>query len=53
MIVGIITGTYSSVFIASSIVVIWQGKEPVKVAPSSSANAPTAPKKKSDKRRAS
>jgi preprotein translocase subunit SecF len=53
MIVGIITGTYSSVFIASSIVVIWQGREPMKVAPSSSASAPTAPKKKSDKRRAS
>ena len=53
MIVGIITGTYSSVFIAAAIVVIWQGKEPMKVAPSSSANAPTAPKKKSDKRRAS
>jgi len=53
MIVGIITGTYSSVFIASAIVVIWQSKEPVKVAPSASASAPTAPKKKSDKRRAS
>ena len=53
MIVGIITGTYSSVFIAAAIVVIWQSKEPVKVAPSASANAPAAPKKKSDKRRAS
>jgi len=53
MIVGIITGTYSSVFIASAIVVIWQSKEPVKVAPSASASATTAPKKKSDKRRAS
>ena len=53
MIVGIITGTYSSVFIAAAIVVIWQGKEPMKVAPSSSANAPAASKKKSDKRRAS
>jgi len=53
MIVGIITGTYSSVFIAAAIVVIWQSKEPVKVAPSASASAPTAPKKKSDKRRAS
>ena len=29
MIVGIITGTYSSVFIAAAIVLIWQGKEVV------------------------
>ena len=28
MIVGIITGTYSSVFIAAAIVVIWQGRTP-------------------------
>ena len=53
MIVGIITGTYSSVFIASSIVVIWQGRGPVapsaQVAPVASATA----RKKSDKRRAS
>jgi preprotein translocase subunit SecF len=33
MIVGIITGTYSSVFIAAAIVIIWQGRGPVKVAP--------------------
>jgi preprotein translocase subunit SecF len=39
MIVGIITGTYSSVFIAAAIVVIWQGRTPVKVAPA----APVAP----------
>jgi preprotein translocase subunit SecF len=51
MIVGIITGTYSTVFIAAAIVVIWQGREPVKVAPAAPV-APTA-KKKSDKRRAS
>ncbi|HEX6465103.1 MAG TPA: protein translocase subunit SecF, partial [Vicinamibacterales bacterium] len=39
MIVGIITGTYSSVFIAAAIVVIWQGRVPVKLAPA----APVAP----------
>jgi uncharacterized iron-regulated membrane protein len=39
MIVGIITGTYSSVFIAAAIVLIWQGRAPVKVAPA----APVAP----------
>jgi preprotein translocase subunit SecF len=33
MIVGIITGTYSSVFIAAAIVLIWQGRRPMKVAP--------------------
>jgi preprotein translocase subunit SecF len=49
MIVGIITGTYSSVFIAAAIVVIWQGRAPLKTAPA----APVAPAKKSNKRRAS
>src|SRR6478752_2689705 len=53
MIVGIITGTYSSVFIAAAIVLIWQGRAPVKVAPA----APVAPAGKSSgkpgKRRAS
>jgi preprotein translocase subunit SecF len=53
MIVGIITGTYSSVFIAAAIVVIWQGRSPVKAAPA----APVAPSGKSTgkagKRRAS
>jgi preprotein translocase subunit SecF len=39
MIIGIITGTYSSVFIAAAIVLIWQGRAPVKVAPA----APVAP----------
>jgi preprotein translocase subunit SecF len=43
MIIGIITGTYSSVFIAAAIVVIWQGRTPVKVAPA----APVAPAGKS------
>ena len=53
MIVGIITGTYSSVFIAAAIVVIWQGRTPTKMAPA----APVAPAGKSsgkaNKRRAS
>ena len=43
MIVGIITGTYSSVFIAAAIVVIWQGRTPLKTAPA----APVAPARKS------
>jgi preprotein translocase subunit SecF len=50
MIVGIITGTYSSVFIAAAIVVIWQGRQPVKVAPAASAATPA---RKSGRRRAS
>jgi preprotein translocase subunit SecF len=45
MIVGIITGTYSSVFIASAIVVLWRGRGP-KVAPAAPAETP----KKSGKR---
>src|SRR3954452_1441118 len=52
MIIGIITGTYSSVFIAAAIVVIWQGRAPVKASPAA-AVAPTAPAKKAGKRRAS
>ncbi len=39
MIVGIITGTYSSVFIAAAIVVIWQGRKPMKAAPAAPAAA--------------
>jgi preprotein translocase subunit SecF len=46
MIVGIITGTYSSVFIAAAIVVIWQGRTPLKTAPA----APVAPARKQGKR---
>jgi preprotein translocase subunit SecF len=38
MIVGIITGTYSSVFVAAAIVTIWQGKGPTRAA----ANAPAS-----------
>lgn len=43
MIVGIITGTYSSTFIAAAIVVIWRGKR--RVAAPAAATAPTAPSK--------
>jgi len=60
MIIGIITGTYSSVFIAAAIVVIWQGKgpqAPMKSAPAATASPVAAGggavAKKSGKRRAS
>ncbi|PYR58048.1 MAG: protein translocase subunit SecF [Acidobacteria bacterium] len=46
MIVGIITGTYSSVFIAAAIAVIWQGRKPVKTAPAAAqAPAPAVDRK--------
>jgi preprotein translocase subunit SecF len=56
MIVGIITGTYSSVFIAAAIVVIWQGSKPATPVASAAAATAKAPGKatgKSGKRRAS
>jgi preprotein translocase subunit SecF len=45
MIVGIITGTYSSVFIASAVVSFWRGKSPTRAAAHAPAVAttPTAP----------
>ena len=49
MIVGIITGTYSSVFIAAAIVVLWQKGRKGPVAPAAPV-APTAPAKKAGKR---
>jgi len=54
MIVGIVTGTYSSVFIASAIAIIWQGRAKKAGALSKSA-AETAPDKarKPGRRRAS
>jgi preprotein translocase subunit SecF len=54
MIVGIITGTYSSVFIAAAIVVLWQKRmgPPAKTAPAAAAPAAT-PKKSSKRARAS
>ncbi|HTL45151.1 MAG TPA: protein translocase subunit SecF [Vicinamibacterales bacterium] len=51
MIVGIITGTYSSVFIAAAIVVIWQGFRKPKTAPAAVAPASTPARK--SRRRAS
>ena len=52
MIVGIITGTYSSVFIAAAIVLIWQGKKPMKAVPAAPA-ATAAPARKPARRRVS
>jgi preprotein translocase subunit SecF len=49
MIVGIITGTYSSVFIAAAIVLIWQGRKPMK----GQAVPAAAPARKPTRRRAS
>jgi preprotein translocase subunit SecF len=49
MIVGIITGTYSSVFIAAAIVVIWQGRKKLKTAPAAATPA-SAPSRKSRRR---
>jgi preprotein translocase subunit SecF len=44
MIVGIITGTYSSVFIASAVVSFWRGKSPTRAAAHAPATtAPSAP----------
>ena len=57
MIVGIVTGTYSSVFIAAAIAVIWQSrvKKPGKLATSAPAASTTPPSKarKPGRRRAS
>ncbi len=49
MLVGVITGTYSSVFIAAAIVVIWQGRRPVR-GQAAAATAPTAPRRPSRRR---
>src|SRR5205085_11194947 len=43
MVVGIITGTYSSVFIAAAIVSFWRGKAPTRAAAHAPAAAPGAP----------
>jgi len=53
MIVGIITGTYSSVFIAAAIVLIWQGRASAAPIAPAAPVAPTKPSGKSNKRRAS
>jgi len=39
MLVGVITGTYSSVFIAAAIVIIWQGRRPLKGQPATPVTA--------------
>ena len=49
MVVGIITGTYSSVFIAAAIVSFWRGNAPTRAgahAPASTAPAPQQPQRK-------
>lgn len=51
MLIGIITGTYSSVFIAAAIVLIWQGRKPMKA--TAAAPAAAAPARKPTRRRAS
>ena len=51
MLVGIITGTYSSVFIAAGIVLIWQGRKTIKAQPARP--VATAPARKPTRRRAS
>jgi preprotein translocase subunit SecF len=54
MIVGIITGTYSSVFIASAIAIIWQSRSKRAGALSKAAPETAAPKaRKPGRRRAS
>jgi preprotein translocase subunit SecF len=50
MLVGIVTGTYSSVFIAAAIVLIWQGKKPMKEMATPAAATPV---RKPTRRRAS
>jgi preprotein translocase subunit SecF len=52
MVVGIITGTYSSVFIAAAIVVIWQGRS-TKPPRQTAAEAPPTPVRKPARRRVS
>ena len=50
LLVGIISGTYSTVFIASSIAIMWQGKKPLK---GQVAAAPAAPPRRSKRARVS
>jgi preprotein translocase subunit SecF len=54
MVVGIATGTYSSVFIAAAIVSLWRGSAPTRAAahaPTSSAAAPAQPARRSKPQR--
>src|SRR5437588_6493105 len=43
MVIGIITGTYSSVFVAAAVVTFWRGKSPARAAAHAPAIASTAP----------
>ena len=52
MVVGIITGTYSTIFIASAIVSFWRGKGPTRAAahaPATTTTAPQQPQRKATK----
>src|SRR5262245_16569356 len=52
MVVGIITGTYSTIFIASAIVSFWRGKSPTRAAahaPAPATAAPQQPQRKATK----
>jgi preprotein translocase subunit SecF len=54
MVVGIITGTYSSVFIAAAIVSFWRGSSPTRAAaqaPASTTTAPQQPQRRSKPQR--
>jgi preprotein translocase subunit SecF len=54
MLVGIITGTYSSVFVASAIVTFWRGDGPTKAAshaPVAASNTPQQPTRKAKPQR--
>ena len=50
MLVGIISGTYSTVFIAAAIAILWQGRRPLKGQPAAAAATPA---RKPGRRRAS
>ncbi len=51
MIIGIITGTYSSVFVAAAIVTFWRRTKPSKLSTAAPAAAPVAASKKSKAQR--
>jgi hypothetical protein len=51
MIVGIVSGTYSTIFIASSIAIMLQGRRPVKAQAASTPAPTTAPASRKPSRR--
>jgi preprotein translocase subunit SecF len=54
MVVGIITGTYSSVFVAAAIVTLWPGKGPTRAAahaPAAASSSPPQPTRRSKPQR--